>query len=45
MLQLIFAPCLILPEVSSGAMFTMATYASTLGIAAILSSTSVLFGA
>jgi hypothetical protein len=35
-LQLISAPCLILPEVSSDAIFTVATDASTMGIAACL---------
>jgi hypothetical protein len=35
-LRLISAPCLILPEVSSDATFTVATDASTVGIAAIL---------
>jgi hypothetical protein len=35
-LRLISAPCLILPEVSSDAMFTVATYASTVGIATAL---------
>jgi hypothetical protein len=34
-LRLISAPCLILPEVSSDAMFTVATGASTMGIATI----------
>jgi hypothetical protein len=34
--RLIFAPCLILPEVSSDATFTVATYASTMGIAAVM---------
>jgi hypothetical protein len=33
---LISAPCLILPEVSSDAVFTVARYASTVGIAAVL---------
>jgi hypothetical protein len=32
-LRLISAPCMILPEVSSDATFTVATYASTVGIA------------
>jgi hypothetical protein len=35
-LRLISAPCLILPEVGSDAMFTMATCASTMGIAALM---------
>jgi hypothetical protein len=35
-LRLISSPCLILPEVSSDAMFTVAIYASTVGIATIL---------
>jgi hypothetical protein len=35
-LRLISAPCLILPEVGSDATFTVATDASTLGIAAVL---------
>jgi hypothetical protein len=35
-LRLISAPCLILPEVNSDATFTVATYASTLGSAAVL---------
>jgi small nuclear ribonucleoprotein (snRNP)-like protein len=35
-LRLISAPCLILPEVGSDAMFTVATDASTVGIAAVL---------
>jgi hypothetical protein len=36
LLWLISAPCLILPEVSTDATFTVATYASTMGIAAIM---------
>jgi hypothetical protein len=35
-LRLIFAPCLILPEVISDATFTVATNASTVGIASVL---------
>jgi hypothetical protein len=35
-LRLISAPCLILPEVGSDATFTVATVASTLGIATIM---------
>jgi hypothetical protein len=35
-LRLISAPCMILPEVGSDVMFTVATYASTVGIAAVL---------
>jgi hypothetical protein len=35
-LRLISAPCLILPEVSSDATFTVGTYASTVGIATIV---------
>jgi hypothetical protein len=35
-LRLISAPCLILPEVTSDAMFTVATYASTVGIAHVM---------
>jgi hypothetical protein len=35
-LRLISAPCLILPEVSSDATFTVATYASSVGIASVL---------
>jgi hypothetical protein len=35
-LRLISAPCLILPEVTSDATFTVATYASTVGIATVL---------
>jgi hypothetical protein len=35
-LRLISTPCLILPEVSSDAKFTMATYASTVGVATVL---------
>jgi hypothetical protein len=35
-LRLIFAPCLVLPEVSSDATSTMATYASVVGIAFVL---------
>jgi hypothetical protein len=35
-LRLISAPCVILPEVGSDATFTAATYASTVGIAAVL---------
>jgi hypothetical protein len=35
-LRLISAPCLILPEVSSDATFTVATHTSTLGIEAVL---------
>jgi hypothetical protein len=35
-LRLISAPCLILPEVSSDATFTVATNASTVGIATVL---------
>jgi hypothetical protein len=35
-LRLISAPCLILPEVSSDAMFTVATYASTVGTATVM---------
>jgi hypothetical protein len=35
-LRLISAPCLILPEVRSDATFTVATYASTLGIATVM---------
>jgi hypothetical protein len=35
-LRLIFAPCLILPEVSSDATFTLATSASSVGIATVL---------
>jgi hypothetical protein len=35
-LRLISAPCLILPEVSSDATFTVATYASSMGIATVI---------
>jgi hypothetical protein len=35
-LRLISAPCLILPEVSSDMVFTVATYASTVGIATFM---------
>jgi hypothetical protein len=35
-LRLVSAPCLILPEVSSDATFTLATCASTVGIAALM---------
>jgi hypothetical protein len=35
-LRLISAPCLILPEVRSDATFTVATHASSVGIAAIM---------
>jgi hypothetical protein len=35
-LRLISAPCLILPEVSSDATFTVATYSSIVGIAAVM---------
>jgi hypothetical protein len=35
-LRLIFAPCLILPDVSSDATVTVATYASTVGIVAVM---------
>jgi hypothetical protein len=35
-LRLIYAPCLILPEVSSDTMFTVATNASTVEIATIM---------
>jgi hypothetical protein len=35
-LRLIFAPCVILPEVGSGATLTVATYASTVGIARVM---------
>jgi hypothetical protein len=35
-LRLISAPCVVLPEVSSDAMFTVDTDASTLGIATVM---------
>jgi hypothetical protein len=35
-LRLISAPCLILPEINSDAMFTVATYVATLGTAGAL---------
>jgi hypothetical protein len=35
-LRLISAPCLILPEISSDATFTVATYALTIGTAAVI---------
>jgi hypothetical protein len=35
-LRVISAPCLILPEVSSDTMFTVATYASTVGLTIVL---------
>jgi hypothetical protein len=37
-LRLISAPCMVLPEVSSDATYTVATYSSSLGIAVVTES-------